>query len=68
MATEGNDTSEGRPSAPRRITLQGRTFGKLSLGALIGSRDDLNAERDSTSTVARTSGAQRITGARRSAG
>lgn len=68
MATEGNDTGEERPSAPRRVTLQGRTFGKLPLGSVIGSRDDLSAERDSTATEARTSGAQRTTGARRSAG
>ena len=67
MATEGTDAGEGRPSTPRRITLQGRTFGKLELGTVFGSSDDMALE-EAPELQRRVSGPHRITDPRRSVG
>ena len=64
MSSE-NDASDMRPSAPRRITLQGRTFGKLNLDTPSFSRDDQSPARTSDAYV---TGPQRITDPRRSVG
>lgn len=66
MTNEGNDAGDSRPSAPRRVTLQGRTFGKIAMGTPIRSSEGIVIPRESGSSEARTSGPQRVTGPRHS--
>ena len=67
MATEGTDAGDARPSAPRRITQQGRTFGRLELGTVFGSSDDMALD-EAPELQRRVSGPHRTTDPRRSVG
>lgn len=67
MANDGTDAGDGRPSTPRRITLQGRTFGKIELGTVFGSSDDMALD-ETIELQRRVSGPHRTTDPRRSVG
>ncbi len=71
MANEGIEAGAVRPSAPGRITLQGRTFGNLanapSIGELVGARPSTGSPQSVELTVPRDSTAQRTTGERKRA-